>query len=194
MDDIKLRHNRIMNKIVDKLYGQLLEDDIVENMDFRWDRFIPEDMVNKMKEYMKARRGSRYRWILLTVNVKEGTDLHLLMKKSEKCSKKIWIKHAEWCYEWREVCTGLHMHMAIEVDDEVKKKPSEMRRECYNTFKHLIGNPQHVNMKFSNQCCFNSYIRGIKNGEWKENRENDIRLRLEYGLEATYSKGGGPTS
>ncbi len=184
------RHMRVLNKVIDKLYGQMLNDDIIENEKFEWEKHIPMNMVFKMSNYCKTRRHVKYAWILLTVNPMEGTDIEELMKKTEKCAKKIWIKHAEWCYEWREGETGLHMHMAILTNDEIKKKCSEMRRECYNTFKHLIGDAKHVNMKFSNQCPFNNYVKGIKAGEPKYNAKHDVENRVQYGLKPTYECGG----
>ena len=182
------RHHRVETKIVDKLYGQMLEEDIINNEDYPWEMMIPYNMVEKMKNYTKNRRSVKWKWILLTVNPTKETDLDELVKKTLKCSKKCWIEHAEWCYEWRTADEGLHMHMAIEINTGIKKNPSEMRRECYNTFKNMVGNPQHVNMKFSNQCQFNAYVKGIKNGAEKENAAFDKQNRIEFGLQPTYVK------
>ncbi len=186
------REIRVLNKVVDKLLGQMLEGDIINRDDFPWNRFVTDRYVDKMKNYCKNRRGVSYRWCLLTVNPIKEIGEEELLKKSLKCAKKCWIKHAEWCLEWRNEAEGLHMHMAIEI--EAMKKPSEMRRECYNTFKNLVGNPQHVNMKFSNQCPFNNYVKGTKDGKPKDNAINDIKNREILDIPHTLEWGESPTS
>ena len=90
-----------------------------------------------------------------------------------------------YCIEWREGDKGMHAHIKIWLNEN--KNPYRCKGEFYNTFKSLVGNKQHVNIRYSNtDGCFEEYIMGIKDGEFKKNRENDIRNRDECKIEMYY--------
>ena len=133
------------------------------------------------KNWLIERGRGRHRFIMITVNPIEGTPVELLMKKMEKCCKKKWIKTNMCCIEWRETDKGMRCHMRFELKE--KKNPYRCKGECYNTFKSIVGNSKHVNVRYGNrEDSFIEYVKGFKNGDFKPNRENDLKLRKKYKL------------
>lgn len=135
-----------------------------------------------VSEYIKKRYQQNLEKIyMVTVNPVEGTDINIFLKKIEKCTNKKWVKHFMYCVEWRDMDKGLHCHIRLET--RVPKKPSHIQRECYNTFKHLVGNVKHVNVRFGRrEDAYVDYIKGIKDGKPKSNSEHDKKLRQHYGI------------
>jgi len=128
---------------------------------------------------------------LVTVNPRPDVDIDALSKKVVKCVKKIWIKEWMYCYEWREGDSGLHVHIRLTLNK--KKKLSEVRRECFNTFKTLVEYRQHVNIKFAlREDSFIDYVRGIKGGEPKDNHKHDIANRRELRVQDIYISPNSP--
>ncbi len=129
---------------------------------------------------------------MITVNPKDDTPVYMLSKKIIKCISKKWIRTAIYCHEWRNEKEGLHCHIGCEIDD---KNPSEINRECYNTFKNMVGNKRHVNVKMSNGLkAFENYVMGIKDGKAKPNSKFDKINRISEGLEDWYVYTRDPTS
>ncbi len=174
-----IRTMKARERAVNKLLDQYYFDKIMEGS-FNLDHFIEEEELEELEEYVERRQKRRYKYIMITVNPKEDTPWRTLNKKVLKCIAKKWIKNATWCYEWREKKMGLHAHIRCEIED---KNPCEINRECYNTFKHLVGNKLHVNIKMSNaNKAFLNYVKGLKNGKQKENAEHDEINRKELGI------------
>lgn len=134
----------------------------------------------------KTYKQNLERIYLITINPQEGTDLDLFVKKIKKCCNKKWVDNWMYCIEWRDCWKGMHCHIRLQLNKG--KKPSEVRRETYNTFKNMVGNPQHVNVKYGvRNDAFIEYIKGIKDGKDKHNSEFDRANRVVLGLDNWYS-------
>lgn len=147
----------------------------------------PQDIkLAGVTNYLETRyKQNREKIYLVTINPIEGTDIVRFIKKIEKCLKKKWIKHWMWCMEWRDMDKGMHAHIRIEANKP--KKPSEVRRECYNTFKDLVGNVQCVDVRFGRrEDAYVEYIQGIKEGKKKPNYEHDTKLRKHFKISEFY--------
>lgn len=160
--------NRAKRKILSEFWY-----DKVSN-DFEWLKHdVPKNFKSEVREYLESRNSSRYKYAMFTINPKEGTVFSELQKKVEKALKKVWVENYLFCYEWRDKDKGLHVHIKVWIKKE--KNPYHCKREIYNTFKHLVGNKKHVNVRYSNrEGCFDEYIKnGIKDGKKKKNSEFD---------------------
>lgn len=161
----------------EKLSQMFWHDYIIEHID-------EEIISNSMKEWAHQKfQKSSANIFMITVNPRDDVDLDILNKKVEKAIKKKYIDHFMYCYEWREENKGLHCHIRIVTNK--KKKRSEIKREFYNTFKHLVGNSMHVDVKYGcRKDSYIDYIKGIKNGQPKENSKHDTIMREKHGLPA----------
>lgn len=137
---------------------------------------------NQLKED-KDKKG-----YLVTINPKDDVPLDRFVNRVERSMKKKWIKKSSWCFEWRKNDTGLHAHAVIE---HGKKRFSEIKREFLNTFKTMIGNEMHINIKYINDKISMdrtiNYLKGIKKGNKKSNFDEDIKNRKKYNLEDIYT-------
>ncbi len=186
-----MRTRKSRERAVNKLLDQYYFDKIMEGgLDLT--KFIAENEIEDIRSYIKTRAKRRYKYIMITVNPMEDTPVYMLSKKIIKCISKKWIKNAMYCHEWRDKEIGLHCHIRCEIDD---KNPCEINRECFNTFKNLVGNKLHVNIKMSNaNKAFQNYVMGLKDGKPKPNHKYDKVNRLKYELEDWYIYTRDPTS
>jgi hypothetical protein len=130
----------------------------------------------------------RSRYCLLTVNPEPDTPVSLFKTLMERCIRKKWIKKSYYCFEWRDMNKGLHSHAVLTC--EKKKRPSEMKREIYSTFKDIVGNEKHINIKpilaVDEYTRARNYLIGIKGGKLKKNNNYDIEYRKKYNLMNIY--------
>lgn len=149
--------------------------------------FLPDSEVENIKEYVLSKEyGQRYKYLMITVNPKEGMCLTAFHKQIRKSVKKIFIAKSMYCFEWRNIDEGLHCHIKIWLKKR-KKEVYNIKREFYNTFKHLVGNKQHVNARYSNRDgCFEDYIMGMKAGKPKDTHQVDVEMRKKHGLKDIY--------
>lgn len=141
---------------------------------------------DELFDYTQKSGGKKYECLMVTINLKEDVDLQEVIKKTKKCIKKVWINKYLYCYEVRGENRGLHIHMKLIIRDN--KKIYDCKREIYNTYKHLVGNKLHVNMRYSkNINAFEDYILGYKEGELKEHHRDSVIYRDENGLMPYYS-------
>lgn len=178
---------RAINKLLDQYYF----DKIMEG-GLNLTNFIPSCELEDIEQYVQQRQKRRYKYIMITVNPMEDIPWHELDKKVKKCIKKKWIKNATYCYEWRNKMLGLHTHIRCEITD---KNPCEINREVYNTFKNLVGNKLHVNIKMSNANeAFLNYVKGLKNKQPKQNAEYDEENREKLCINPWETHENDPTS
>lgn len=139
---------------------------------------------------MKTRCG--YRYFFVTVNPRNEVGLEWFISKIAKMLKKVWIKKYMYCVEQRgdleNMGYGMHMHCLIEVGQY--KRPAEVKRKIWNTFKNCCGNRQHVVVKASMEYeNFVKYIQGEKKSEEKRTLvEVDKVWRRSVGLESIYGE------
>lgn len=147
--------------------------------------------AEERRQAKKDKETGPYIW--LTVNPSKD-DLPSLVKKVEKAVAKKWILGYAYAYEQRgesiEDIHGYHAHILIERGE---KRPSDARKELWNTFKTLFpGQVAHYTGTFhlrfvEDRENFDSYLRGIKKGDKDKKGEIDALWREINGLEAYYS-------
>lgn len=163
--------------------------------EFHYDKLIndPDAMGNEVPEFakdeliswMEQRNSNRYKYAMITINPKEDTDVFRFVKKIQKASTKTWIKHFMWCIEWREINKGMHCHMKVWIEES--KNPYRIKGEMYNTFKHMVGNKLHINIRYSNrEGCFEEYIKGYKDGQIKDHHQASLIMRQKCNLNDVY--------
>ncbi len=165
-------------------YEQFIDDECDQLQEF-----CPKYMRTRMREYLQTRQKNRYKFALITINPREGTNIAEFSKKIQKATGKVWIKDFSYVYEWRNIDLGLHVHIKVAINED--KNPYRIKGEFYNTFKHLVGNKKHVDVRYSNRKdCFEKYLRGLKKGlggyEPKKTHIYDIEMRKKYNLEDIY--------
>lgn len=109
----------------------------------------------------------------VTVNPAEVTTLKAFVTLTQKfCARKI-IKSAQYVYEQRsdtvaKMGYGKHVHMLIRTP--VHTRVSDMTRNVYSTFKTIVGNQHHCDVKVCKPCDVIKrlkYMQGLKQGEAK---------------------------
>lgn len=194
MDEIEkeIRRKKVEIRAEDKLYQEFYTDKIYDNPDMiRYMCGRNKQLGDEFVDYLLKRGNRRYRFALITPDFKDNMDVKEVCKKIEKCCKKKWIGKFLWCVEWRQEDSGLHAHIRIEITK--KKKPSEMKREVFNTFKNLVTNTKFINWRFSNRDnAFVDYVMGYKVNkkskkmELKKYSEVDKKMREKYKLKNYY--------
>ncbi len=166
-------------------YDRALEDPLLT------DEYIPKVLKGEFQEYLGKRNSSgRYKYAMYTINFREGQTVQKAMKQFLKYTKKKWIKNSISCFEWRGMDRGMHIHSRVEFQPE--KNVYEGKREVYNTFKSMVGNKKHVNVRYSNRD--NSFLKYIAGGRVikgnlvrKECNEVTIKMRSKHQLQDIYS-------
>lgn len=145
-----------------------------------------------MDNYIKKLRNG-FEFAMFVVNFRPDVELEDILVKIRKCLKKIWFKDWMWNLEQRGECAeemgkGIHFNLYIEL--ESYKRPSDMHREIYNTFKHLVNNKMCVCGRYAHDGeNFKNYVMGIKADKSKERMMIfDRNWRLDLGLKDYYTK------
>jgi len=143
-------------------------------------------MAKYLKDHEKTEDDEGYRssWVFMTVNPKPGTTVTQFKKLMVNAMSKKWVGEYAYVYEWRQGTEGLHSHALFMKPHN--KQPAQVVREMQNTFKHVVGNPQHVNFKY----CYTpdaiiaryKYLYGEKkitkldkvNNDWDQRYQNDL--------------------
>ncbi|WP_445775567.1 hypothetical protein, partial [Shewanella sp.] len=152
-------------KAFEKLFKEFWYDKSLKTAEIT-DDYIPEVCKEEFQKYVGKRGKARYKYLLITINFKPDVDFEMAYKQFEKYTKKKWIDKCINCFEWRKEMTkddngGMHIHSKVWIAD--KKNPYKCKGEVYNTFKNLVGNKLHVNVRYSNaEGCFEDYIAGLK--------------------------------
>lgn len=190
--DIKIRKKELFLKqeeeAIKKIAKQYFYDKILAEPDNITD-YVPKSLVEDFQKYCKKRTGQRYAYCMITVNFKPDVKIADIIKYTLKAHKKRWIKAYFYAYEqhgdYHNV--GHHPHLHTKLWLEENKNSYEVKREFYNTFKHIVGNKLHVNVRYSNTAnCFEEYIMGIKNKEPKPTADTDKIWREQNKLQAIY--------
>lgn len=162
-------------RAIHKLFKEYHYDQIKKNPNSVL-RYIPKSEQDIFINYISKRTNTRYRYIMFTINFREDVTFQQAEKKFMKYAKKRWIKNTISCFEWREKNKGMHIHSRAELSS--KKVPYECKREVYNTFKNLVGNKLHINVRYSNdENSFINYINGFKKNKPKEGSDNNKNMR-----------------
>lgn len=188
---IRRAKEKALDKILTFAYENYYKNDVNRMVNRFWDKSEIEIISN----YIKKCKGGSYKYAFITVNPNSITNDNLthFIKKIDKCCRKIWVERCLWCLEQRgdsrelaDQGHGIHAHILLEIKNG--KRSSEIRRETYNTFKHLVGNRNHVNIIFSMvDSNFVNYISGQKKDPSKQVKsEMDLYWRGLMELKPIY--------
>lgn len=136
-----------------------------------------EDRKRKINPYM-----------FITINPKPEVKLDLFKKLVLRYCKRSMIKQYLCVFEQRaaeyeEVGKGFHAHILIERD--VSYPPSKVRKNTYNSFKNVVGNPKHVDIPTGKQVVNNrqKYMLELKKQQAKRKSQiMNLRWRKENNL------------
>lgn len=159
-----------------------------------------DEMMNKQKE-----RAEAYGYALITVNPINDTRLEYLEERMNKFLKKKWVNECYWVFEQRckeiddidSYGKGLHMHILVAVDGKAKH---EVHRETHNTFKNVVGNDKHIDVRMVQKSRVEhaiKYLLGYKDQKGKSPEKMDgvyvdYQWRMDNELDQIYSKNPDP--
>lgn len=177
-----LKDLHIKRKAVDKLWFNFWVDK-VQNEPFWAKDDMPEETYEEFTDWCSL-RATKHKIYLITINPREDIIEPEFIERIKKSVKKKWITYYKWCIEWRDKAEGMHCHILVHSNG---KRISECRREFYNTFKHMVGNKLHVNIRYGTRPdSYSQYIEGIKGGKSKPNHKYDVENRIELCLKDWY--------
>lgn len=152
-------------------------------------------MIQNANKHRDGRKSDEVKeFVFLTVNPPDQLPYQKLVKAVEQFSKLSVVKRCQYAFEQRgEVIDdfhGFHVHILF----ERAKKPSECKKEWERIFLPLV--PDRAKIKFWSQHTLDKckgaigYLSGIKDDEKKASKiENDVAMRIEYGLKDLYVVG-----
>lgn len=180
--------NKCKKKALEKILVNYYYDKMLNDPDKYLIPEISEKNSENLEKWVNNKKGM-YRYALITVNPKNGVDIHRFHLKVIKACKKVYIEKYMYCFEWRgreKDKNGFHCHIKIWI--KKGKRAYAIKGEFYNTFKNYVGNHEHINMRYSNiDGCFENYIKGEKDGKLKEHNSYDIEMRKYYGFKELYT-------
>lgn len=168
---------------------------------------VPQEDVEEFNQLKTASQNSKANnskayALFVTINPKENSitqaNFEALDKCVKKCLSKVWIKEYAYVYEQRggteQTMHGLHCHIMINRNGY---KLNHSKKEIKNTFKNIIGNEKHCDIKDMKKEWIpekvTGYMSGKKtglnaNGDPKEDAcVIDPLMRQQLNIKALYS-------
>lgn len=189
---IQVAQRRALSKLMTEYYTQ----EIRQNpMSVTSDPRVIEAM-NKLNFDNKDGRESEWVWITINPDPKhfendEEEVLREFMSKVQKAIGKKWVIHASWVFE-KYTKNGERVHVHILLRKPKNKRPSEVKREWFNTFKEWVGCEKHIRTYFLYEPEVIQqkldYVNGMKKEEKMKNVKNDMKWRKKIGIEDVYKK------
>ena len=184
---------RVALKITtDYLMRKAEEDPLLISNDPRW-----LEAISAYKNGdLERKDGRESEWLWFTVNPDpsnfeedEAEALREFMQKVSKAVGKKWVLNARYVFE-RYTKNGERVHMHMVLKKPKNKRPSEVKRELWNTFKDWCGNEKHVKVVFlySPEVVQQklAYLEGEKQEGKMENVSLDNKWRKEMGIQRIY--------
>lgn len=175
------RYEKCLERAMEKLIENYCKEIILENPEKYANKFLPINIAGRFSEfYVKYGKAISKYW-MITINPKEIENiekLRLFDKCVRKMCKKKWIK---W-YDYNFECKGKNgnwyenIHVHIKIECKKGKRPSEVRRECKNSYKKLKTEFMYDQKCSYRENAFDDYVKGYKKGLKKP--EFDINLEL----------------
>lgn len=186
---------RVALKITtDYLMHKAEDDPLLISNDPRW-----LEAISAYKNGTLERKdGRESEWVWVTVNPNpalfiedEAEVFGDFMSQVSKAVGKKWVINARWVFEkYTKNGERLHVHMVLKKPKN--KRPSEVKRELWNTFKDWCGNEQHVKIVFiyATEVVQQklAYLEGEKQEGKMECVALDNKWRKEIGIQRMYKK------
>lgn len=154
-------------------------------MDIDW-LSMPESQLKYFKqmvaqldrlEYQIYKLGQNRKIQFITVNFKPEVLIPEAMSAVNKFSRRKCLKNVVWSYEQRGEClktlgNGMHVHILTDKVVDI----THIKKYAYNSFKKLVGNPKHVDVRqypYEFRVDKEDYIRGVK---WDADKEEKIDM------------------
>lgn len=158
-----------MANILQELMDIRITDEMTKEYDEFFDKFIRPRLITGKKESIF--------WI--TINPKSDVKLNEFLIKLKKASTKAWIDQFYYNIEQRgetieEAGKGLHSHFLIKA--KTYKKISHARDEFYNTFKNMVGNPKHVDVKSYPLSMMQDKLDYLQGKKWDDEKQTKVAV------------------
>lgn len=181
-------------KVLEETYKQYYREMLEKNPDMFYE-LSPVDFREKHEQLLSwqaTKYKSTHVWI--TINPYEDIEIDKFQRTVNKVLQKKWLKDYILTYEQRgdsleTIGEGPHCHMLILRDG---KRPSEIRKEIYNTCKNICSDMNKVHIQFikdeNHLENIRNYLKGNKVDEHKRQKvEIDKRWRSAYCIADYYS-------
>jgi len=168
---------------------------------------IPKEDVEEFNQLQTASQNrkannSKAYALFVTINPKLNAitqaNFEALDKCVKKCLGKVWIKEYAYCYEQRgeteDTMNGLHCHIMINRNGY---KLNHSKKEIKNTFKNIIGNDSHCDIKDMQKDWIpekvSGYMCGKKTGLNKKGNPKELAcsvdpiMRQQLNIKSLYS-------
>jgi hypothetical protein len=156
------------------------------------DRQTAIDMTQLYGALHDLSSGTETNHVLITINPDNSkvviNDFKELVEQS--INKKWILGEVYYTFEQRgenleEMGKGFHAHILMNRNG---KRPSEIHREYFNTFKHVCGNKKHVDVRINKNFSETfDYISGKKFKDEKQKKQDiDVLWRQKIGLQTHY--------
>lgn len=159
-----------------------------EEYDDAIERWIDDAIDSGSIEYGKneASDDEELDALLLTINPAPSVDVRKFIRKVHNFVERKTVSPYIWAYAFEQRSKfgepkGFHVHLvAYDI------APSLLHRWAYSTFKNMVGNPEHVNVKKINYDRGIRYLEGYKKNKRKRTHKKDILFRNKYSLKDIY--------
>lgn len=191
-DKMIIADHRAREKLFQDIFLSYYKDK-ARNNDFSW---VDANWLSDKHRHILAWYGTRFnkpQHMFITINPDYKTiDESKFIDKVRQFSERKWIEAYEYAFEWRKDNRGLHVHIIIRRGN---KRPSEIIRECKNTFRKFCGNDRHIFVKMikekdvekvSNYITKNCKVN-LTDDDIKVN--NDVKQRKVVGVHDLYYAG-----
>lgn len=103
----------------------------------------------RLEETVKKRMNeNRVAWWLITLNVRDGTEINEMQVCIDKTVDKCWLRKWVYCWEWGKMNEHVHIHLICLKN----KAKSTVIRELFSTWKHTMGSKEAINVRgFTNK-------------------------------------------
>jgi len=154
-----------------------------------WSRILDIWVVTRQNEEMPSIKPPKILkdsdWYLLTVNPTDDVTPKAFLALLLKFCKRKTVPTVAMAIETRgtrNAYQGMHAHILIG-----KMKKSELTKWSQSTFKSIVGNPKHIDVRnISSKDRGMTYLSGYKAGKLKQNHENDVQFRIKHKLKTIY--------
>lgn len=143
------------------------------SVDISWLHKVVADWISR-----KMLEKRELFWI--TINPKPGVALQQFRElvMTRLMNRKI-MKGAVFCFEQRaeeQPYHGFHCHILL----DKTMSPKQMHDRIYNTFKNIVGNPKHIDLRVYPYTYREEKLEYLKGRKWDSEKETLIKATQEW--------------
>ncbi len=141
--------------------------------------------LNYMIKCLSRTNGSTDDSEIYFITINPSSDVTLEDFKSKVLSMKTrpFMKNMTTCFEQRgkdekHQGTGIHAH--IIVDKVAHYSPKQVQTRLYNSFKHMCGNSNHIDVRKYPASYKSDKIAYMKGDKWDADKEAAVKINLRW--------------